>query len=363
MENQEKALVVVKDSFTEIDRLLNSEELEEQKRAAIVIFITRSLRIMEEYFAKISCELYNWIDKPLPNMPENTELKRVREELEREEKRMSGKRYKEKFISIWHKEWDKEKKYPQREFWREGYNQKMEEIWSQIRNVKQREENDRARRILEAIQKEVDDLLSNIPFLETTADTNDAGLKILQYIVHMASAEYFLAFIKRVCSILTVEIKKHGRWTEKSLTLGKFILSLKEKINGFSSHIDAKILVAFHDIVSSAELFVVETNNWITEKERQERSRRELTEAIETGFQKTVSHLVSVENSLKAINRGIVGINGRLSDIVVLNGKILESIKENGSLVQSLSFKVDGINDRLSSIDDILSYIAFGEKK
>jgi hypothetical protein len=70
-----------------------------------------------------------------------------------------------------------------------------------------------------------------------------------------------------------------------------------------------------------------------------------------------------VESSLKVINKGIAGISGRLSDIVVLNGKILEGIKENSGLIQSLSFKIDGVNDKLSSIDDMLSYIAFGEEK
>lgn len=361
MENQEKSLVVIKNLFTEIGQiLLNDKAPTKQKRTAVVIFIAQSLRIMEEYFAKINCELYNWINKPLPDVPENSHLREAREEMERTEKIMSEKKYEEKFVSIWYKEWDEEKKYPQRKFWYEEYRREMEEIRDQIQNAKQKEEEERVSRILEAIQKEVDHLLSDTPLylLETTADTG-ADLKILQNILHVASAEHFLVFIKRICSILTVEVKKHGRWTEKSLALGKFILSLKEKINGLSIHMDAKISVSFYDIISSAELFLIETNNWIIEKERQECSKRELIEAIETGFQRTVSKLGSIENSLKVINRSMVGINGRLSNIVSLNEKILESIKENGSLIQSLSFKVDGINDRL---DDILS-IAFSEEK
>jgi hypothetical protein len=295
MGKQEKSLIVVENLFMEIGRLLGSdEESAERKKAAAAIFIAQSLRFMDEYFAeiKISRNLYRWLNKPLPDVPENTELKKAREKLERKEKRMCGKKYKEKFTSVWHKEWDVEKKYPQREFWQEEYNREMEKIWAMIRNAEQQEENDKARRISEATQEEINDLLGGIlDPLKILVDTNDVNLKTLQYIIQTVAAEYFLEFIKRVCLILSVEVKKHGRWQEKSLALGKFLLSLKDRINKFSGRMDAKISVAFHDVISSAELFLVETNNWIIQKEQQERSQKQFIETLETGFQKSQSSL------------------------------------------------------------------------
>jgi len=365
MENREKSLVVIKNLFTEISHLLGSEISTGGKKATVEAFITQSLRSIDKYFSEVSCGLYQWIGKPLPEVPENIDLKRKREKLERKEKRMSGKKYKEKFVSIWYKEWDDGKKYPLREFWSDAYGQKMDEIWRRIQDAKQEEENDKNLRISEAARKEVNDLLNDIlyPIEATMVDNADVNTRILQHVIQIATAEHLLFFTKRACRILTLEVKKNGRWTTRSLALGKFFLSLREKIDGLSGYMDVRNLAVFYDIISGAELFLIEINNSIIEREKQERSQREFIEAVGMGFQKVVNQIVSVENVLRIMNRNMVGTNGKLSDLIVLNEKILRGIKENGSLISSLGTKIDGISDTLSSIEGAVFCIAFPDDK
>jgi len=374
MENQEKSLVVIK-KITDVSRFLKSEASAEQKKMVVEIFLIELIRSIEKYFSKASLQLYQLMNKPLPLVPENIELKKKREKLERKEKRMSSKKYKERFMITWYKEWDEERNYPLRKL-DDAYWKEMEKVWGQIEAIKQEEEAETERQILKAAQKEIDDLLDDtLSHIKATIengengadDVDDANIKALKHIIQIATAEYLSSFIKRACQILVLQVKKTGKWATRSLALAKSLLSLREKIDGLVAHMDAGISIAFYDLILGVELFLAEINNSIIEREKQERSQRVFLATIEAGFQKVVSQIASVENGLKnelkTINRNVVGVNRELSSLVALNEKIIEQIKENGSLINSLGTKLDGISDKLSSVEDAVFYIAFPDDK
>jgi len=367
MENQEKSLVVIK-KITDVSRFLKSEASAERKKMVVEISLIELIRSIEKYFSKASLQLYQLINKPLPIVPEKIELKKKREKLERKEKRMSGKKYKERFMITWYKEWDEERNYPLREL-DDAYWKEMEKVWSQIEAIKQEEEAERDRQILKAAQKEIDDLLDDIfSHIKATIendvdDVDDANIKAVKHIIQIATAECLSSFVKRACQILVLEVKKTGGWTTRSLALAKSLLSLKEKIDGLATHMDAGISVAFYDIMLGVELFITEIDNSITERKKQERMQEIFLKAIETGFQKLINQIASVEGILKIMNKNIAETNEKLSNLSFLSEKILQGIKENGSLLSSLGTKLEGISDKLSSIEDAVFYIAFPDDK
>ena len=167
---------------------------------------------------------------------------------------------------------------------------------------------------------------------------------------------------------MEADIKKNNGWTEKSAVLGRFVLSLKQRIknipSGWTQDASAlKRLTTLRDIALEAELFITEINNSITAQRKQEQFQGELQRVLESGFKQMDTRLGFIESGIVATNRQLSGISGRLADVLKINGEILDGIIQNGQLIGSLSGKLDGISEQLSGIGEMMLGLVMGDKK
>jgi len=356
--------VAMKTLAEEVGRLLKSDLPE--KGNLLKLFEAGFLYLMDKYFAEAGIKLYDWMDAPLPEVAENEGLKKIREKLKRKEKRMRKKPYKEKFIFTWHKEWDIDKKIPMRELDTEAYYREIDKVEHQIREVERTEERDKENRRAEIMNTKLEELLSAA--LGGFEASDKIHNSVVSYILQTVNLEYFILLARRICSFLEADIKKNNGWTEKSAVLGRFVLSLKQRIknipSGWTQDASAlKRLTTLRDIALEAELFITEINNSITAQRKQEQFQGELQRVLESGFKQMDTRLGFIESGIVATNRQLSGINGRLADVLKINGEILDGIIQNGQLIGSLSGKLDGISEQLSGIGEMMLGLVMGDKK
>lgn len=341
-----------------------------EKNNLLKLFVAGFLYLMDKYFADIGLKLYDWMDASLPEVPENEELKKKREKLERKEKRMGQSSYKKKFWITWYKEWDTEQKIPLYELDVEAYRQKLDRVERQIREAKRAEESNTKNRQAEIMKAKLEELLSAVLYgFEASEKIQDP---VVSYILQTANTEHFLLFVKRTCSILEADIKKNNGWTEENVVLGRFVISLKQRIKDLDSAQTQdqdtavlKRLTILRDIALEAELFITEINNSIVAQRKQEQFQEGLQNALESGFKQMTAKLGAIESGIIAMNSQLSGVNGRLTDILKVNGEILKGIIQNGQLIGSLSDKLDGISQQISGLGEVMSdlILGLGEKK
>jgi len=336
------------------------------KENLLKLFEIGFLYLMEKYFAQIGLGLYNWRDEPLPEAPENEQLKRKREKLERKEKRMGQKRYKKRFWCTWYKEWDIEQKMPLCEFDNEKYQFQMDKVGNQIRALKEAEENCKRQYRADTMKTKLEKLLSAI--LCGFEASSNIRHPVVSYILQTANIEYFLSFIKRACSMLELDVKKNSDWSEKNIVLAGFLFSLNQKTKDLVSHIQVQDnsaltrLVMLQDMALAAESFVTEINNSIVAQRKQEQLQARFQDALESGFKKITTKLESIDNGVTSLNNRISGIDGRLIDILKVNEKILGGVLQNGQLIGSLSGKLDDISSQISNLGETMCNILMEKK-
>ena len=339
-----------------------------EKEGLLKLFEAGFLYLMDKYFTEIGLKLYDWMDAPLPEVPENAELRNKREKLERKEKRMGQRSYKKKFWITWYKEWDTERKIPMRELDAEAYYRELDKVERQIRGAKRAEENDTESRRAEILNAKLEELLSAALYgFEASEKIQNP---VVSYILQTVNIEHFLLFVNRICSILEADIKKNNGWTEKNVVLGRFVISLKQRIKDLDSAQTPaqdpsvlKRLIILRDIALEAELFITEINNSIVAQRKQEQFQGGLQNALESGFKQMTVKLGSIESGIIAMNSQLSGVNGRLTDILKVSGEILNGIIQNGRLIGSLSGKLDGISEQISGIGEMMRDMILSEKK
>lgn len=338
----------------------------EEKGNALKIFEACFLYLMDKYFAEIGFKLYQWLGKPLPEVLENVELKKKREKLKRKRKRMGQDAYKKRFRFYWYKDWDVKKEFPQKEFNSEEYDREFDEVENQIRSMERAEEKDMENRIMEIVKADLDKFLPGLLYgFEISAKTESQAIACIAQTVNI---EYFLTFIRRVCSILEVELKKNREWNEKSMALCGMIFSLKRKVQSLyptqtRDSSTLRRLTILQDILLEAESFLINVNDSMIAVRKREDFQRDIQGVLENGFKQMSGKLDLIDRGIMAMNSQLSGVNGRLTDILKVNGKILDGIIQNGQIIGSLSDKLDGIADQLSSIEEMMNYAIFSDKK
>ncbi len=359
--------VAMKALVEEVGNVLKADRPE--KEVFLKLFMVGFLYFLDSYFAEIGFKLHSLLDVPSPKVPENAELKEKWEKLKRKETRMTKSSYKKRFRFTWYKDWDVEKKFPQHEFDSEAYDREFDKIESRIAAAERAVENDAIRRRAEIMNARLEEMLSAIFYGFETGEKIQTP--VVSYVLQTVNIEHFLLFIKRACSILEVDIKKNNGWNEKSAVLGNFLVSLKKRIQDFSSTTQARLrdssslgrLVTLQDIALEAELFVVETSNSIVAQRRQAEFQAELQSVLEGGFKQMTAKLGVIEKGIITMNSQMSGINGRLTDILKVNGEILNGIVQSGRLIGSLSDKLDGISRQISNIGDMMSEMLISQKE
>lgn len=363
-----------------VDELFLAFETQEEEKisSAAKAFTVAILCLTEQYFSEANWALHRWLEnRTLPEVADNVELVKAGKKLDRKLKRMEGKKYKKRFYFEWNEDVEFEGRIiarPRREFNSERYDAEWNKVFEAIESVKRRVEKDRDNQIADKLEKELEGLFGNILYcFDTVFEMGKRALPPApglesgeisgperyfcgsSQIILTANVEHLIPFLKRACSLLEVQAKKHGRWDEKELALGRFLLSLKERAAEYGGELFNKDqLTAVYDGVMAVELFLAETYNAIVRRRKEIETQKELQQTLRSGFANLTERLSGIEQGVTSTNKHLAGIDGRLVDILRVNKDISRGVEKNGLRLEGVSAQLGSINKRLDSMMDFM---------
>jgi len=337
-------------------------EVNPQNKNALARFILVFLYLMDEFFTGANLALYLWMDAPLPEIETDPEMAKTIKKLKQKRNNLckSSSAAHGKFVNYVHYDEDTGAKLnpPKRELDTEAFNRACKELDEQIRHLESLKDNKEIEATVIANQKELTRLASAV-FCAFEAEKISSPAT--SFIIQTANTEYFISFVKRVCSVLEADISENNEWTPKGHALGRFLLSLKERIKKVAILSDdssvAKRITVLFDSVLSVEKFVHGANRAIVDRQNKAESQKameEFKDIFRSGFEKINTNLGLIEKGVIASNKQLAQIDGRLTDLLKIDGEILRATINNGHQLESLSGKLEDISSQISGLQEIM---------